>query len=209
MMVPLLGSKSSMLITPEDLSNDDLEEVARLYSDDLVVLRLSDYLDVRTSHVMCASVLKVAREENAELTRVVRDEFASDKATSLSVRAMTVMENGIRKVLKMTKEYRQFAAVCKKGGRPRLQRLDQIIHELEKVCPVDNIDTFMEQLFKEERNQKAASEGIYLHNILLAQILPLYNYNIKLHMKNWRTQKMSPKRIKLSSRFESNITIQS
>ena len=148
-----------MLIRPEDLSNDNLEEISTLYADDLITVRLSDYLDVRTSHVMCATVLKIAREENAELTKLVRDEFASDKATSLSVRAMTVMETGIRKVLNMTKDYRQFVSTFKKAGRPRIQRLDQIIHELEKICPVEDIDTFLDHLFKEERNQKAASEG--------------------------------------------------
>ena len=163
-IVPMQDVEASLLISPEELSNDDLEEITQLYSDDLITLRLSDYLDVRTSHVMCASVLKVTREENAELTKLVRDEFATDKATSLSVRAMTVMEKGIQKVLKMTKEYRQVASISKKGGRPRLQRLDQIIHELEKICPVDNIDTFLDHLFKEERNQKITAEG--KHHVL-------------------------------------------
>ena len=161
-LVPMLDLDSTMLTSVGDLSNDDLEEITTLYPEEFIVVRLSDYLDVRTSHVMCASVLKVTREENAELTRVVRDEFATDKATSLSVRAMTVMEKGIRKVLEMTQDYRKVALASKKNGRPRTQRLDQIIDELEKICPVDNIDTFLDHLFKEERNQRATNQGMLI-----------------------------------------------
>ena len=160
-LVPALDVDVTMLTAPDDLSNDDLEEISLLYPEEFITVRLSDYLDVRTSHLMCTAVLKVTREENAELSRVVRDEFATDKATSLSVRACSVMEKGIRKVLEMTKEYRAVALASKKGGRPRTQRLDQIIDELEKVCPVDNIDTFLDHLFKEEREQRRANIGMF------------------------------------------------
>ena len=158
-LAPLLDIDITLLTSPEDLSNDDLEEMAALYDSEFITVKLADYLDVRTSHVMCASVLKVTREENAELTRLVRDEFKNDKATSLSVRAMTIMEQGLQKVLKMTKEYRQTALASKKNGRPRTQRLDQIIHELELICPVDNIDTFIDHLFKQERQQGRVNQG--------------------------------------------------
>ena len=127
-LVPMLDVDATMLTSPEDLSNDDLEEITALYPEEFIVVRLSDYLDVGTSHVMCASVLKVTREENAELSNLIRDGFTNDKATTLSVRAMTVMEKGIKKVLDTTKDYREVALASKKNGRPRTQRLDQIIH---------------------------------------------------------------------------------
>ena len=160
-LVPALDVDVTMLTNLGDLSNDDLEEITLLYPEEFITVRLADYLDVRHSHLMCTAVLKVTREENAELTRVVRDEFATDKATTLSVRAMTVMEKGIRKALAMVKDYRSIALASKKNGRPRTQRLDQIIDELEKVCPVDNIDTFLDHLFKEEREQRRANHGMF------------------------------------------------
>ena len=178
-IMPMYDVDSSMLVNPRNLSNDNLEEVAIAYADDLVVVRLSDYLDVRIQHVSCAGVLKATREENTELTALVRDEFASDKATSLSVRAMTVMEKGIRKVFKMVTNYRQIVTASKKRVRPRIQLLDLILRELEVICPAEDIDTFLDHLFKEERLQRESSEGMCLHykiSFLEAVILSVFNH---------------------------------
>ena len=158
-IVPMYDVDSSMLIKPRSLSNDNLEEITLAYADELVVVRLSDYLDVRTQHVMCASVLKATREENSELAALVRDDFASDKATSLSVRAMTVMEKGIRKAHEMLVAYREIVTASKKRTRPRVQMLNQIIYELETLCPAEDIETFLDHLFKEERSQREAATG--------------------------------------------------
>ena len=158
-IVPLGDLDVSMLASPQDFSNDDLEDVSVLYADDLIMVKLSEYIDVRVQHVMATAALKVTREENSELTRLIRDEFAADKATNVSIRAMAVMEEGLSKALKMAKDYRQSVAAAKKNSRPRIQKLDRIIQELEDVTPVDDIETFLEHLLIEDQQAEDVREG--------------------------------------------------
>ena len=136
----------------KNLKNKEFEELGAIkvqFADDLTLLvPFDDYYD--------------SRQDASELHRMVHDEFASDKATSVSIQAISVMEESIRRSLKMAKEFRSLVLSKKKKQRLQVGLLDKIIEELDSVCPCDDFATFLEHILNEDAEDTVPNLGEYI-----------------------------------------------
>ena len=134
-------SNSKCLMSPCKKTLEELDAVHLHFADDTcLMVRYEDYLH--------------SRREGSELHQMVYDDLTADKAASVSIRALSVMESSIRKALKMSKDLRAFLVPKKKKlSRYPIDLLDKIIQELDDVCPCEDFETFLSHLLDDSTEE--------------------------------------------------------
>lgn len=127
-----------------DLSLDDVSALQRKHGGKFIFVPLEDYTDVRTVHIMAASILRVTREENADLRKMLEDPAIIDRTSQLE--ELRKFEDAVSDILVQVQLCRQAAVYTCKPFQVKL--LDGIIQQLEDITPCNDIGACMRELFK-------------------------------------------------------------
>ena len=149
-----LTGEATLLVSPSSLSSNDLRDLQESSDDDTIIMvKLSDYADARSKHILCSAMLRSIRDENETLHAALHAKASSDAdsiARAVSTLPVAEVELRVRRVLKMVRYFRITSSKRRADFRPiQSALLNDVVSELEKICPVDDFEDYLQDLFNE------------------------------------------------------------
>lgn len=135
-----------VLKNAQDLSLDEINTIQRRHGGKFVFVPLEDYVDCRTVHIIAASILRVTREENADLRKMLEDPSIIERTSQLE--ELKRFEDAVSDILVQVQLCRQAAVYTCKPFQVKL--LDGIISQLEDITPCSDIGACLREMFKTE-----------------------------------------------------------
>ena len=140
------GGPFNVVNMPNDLPNNEIEDLQARFKNENALVRFQDYLNIRHKHNLCATVLRSVRTEKDQLEKLMKSEIMNDRGASVTIRSMQFMVAGVFKSMELLADFKKSISSGKKGSRPRISKLNEAMETLKDISPTDNFEAFIKGL---------------------------------------------------------------
>ena len=172
------GGPFNVVNMPNDLPNNEIEDLQARFKNENALVRFRDYLNIRHKHNLCATVLRSVRTEKDQLEKLMKSEIMNDRGASVTIRSMQFMVAGVFKSMELLADFKKSISSGKKGSRPRISKLNEAMETLKDISPTDNFEAFIKGLseldqYSEDNMTEELTGNNYYFIIIIIMVISL------------------------------------